>query len=335
VLLALGCDEPAAPARIDDDDEPETIVDRATRSLPSEPPRASEACASDLAARTPPEVRATLGDLGYDTLFDDACIATRAEADHDPAACDTLGLSTLRDRCRARVAVAAGRPSDCPAARATDGRDPLCVALAARDRRLCDAAGILDGAICEAALGRDRACARLPDAERDACAARAADLAPRIEGEVRTTPALTTAFTITLPDGSTHAPTSAARGARITWRSCVRVLVLGDPTRLAAPFAQSAVAFAVVATDEPPLEATLSVLPSDAVSTLSASVDGIRTLHASGGTISLTRLDAELGGVVSGTFHAAFAGAPAAIDGTFTTFVRDLDPRPAECGEAR
>ncbi len=127
--------------------------------------------------------------------------------------------------------------------------------------------------------------------------------------------------------GSSTRPTSAAdRGVRIISRGCTRVLVLGDQSHLTAPFRPASMAFDVVLARDPPIEVSLSSLPSDTASTLSATLDGSRTLHATSGSVTITRLDLELGGVVEGTIHAAFAGGVPAIDATFTTFVRDLDP---------
>lgn len=318
-LLACGEEAPAAAPR-----EREVVGEHRPEDGPPAPSSAEGACAADLAARTPAPVRTTLGDLGYDRLFEDACLAQQAETHRDAAACAELSVSTLRERCVARVAIASARPSDCPAARTMAGRDPLCVALAARDRRLCAVGSSLDRAVCEAALGRDVACAHLRDAERDVCTTRVADLGV-LDGDVRTTPALEAAMSMRV--GSGTRPTSAAdRGVRVISRGCTRVLVLGDQSHLTAPFGLASMAFDVVLVGEPPIAATLSTLPSDMASTLSATVDGIRTLHATSGSVTITRLELELGGVVEGTIHAAFAGQVAAVDATFTTFVRDLDP---------
>ncbi len=321
LLVACGEEAPIAASSRHAEDRGE-LSSTEHAIAPSSP---ESACAADLAARTPPSVRATLGDLGYDRLFDDACLAQQAEAHQDSAACAELSVSTLRERCVARVAIASARPSDCPAARTMGGRDPLCVALAARDRRLCAIGSSLDRAVCEAALGRDVACAHLRDAERDACSTRVADLGARIEGEVRTSPALETSMSMHV--GSDVRTTSAAdRGVRVISRGCTRLLVLGDQSHLTAPFGLASIAFDVVLVGDPPIDASLTSLPSDMASTLSATVDGIRTLHATSGSVTITRLELALGGVVEGTIHAAFAGQVPVIDATFTTFVRDLDP---------
>lgn len=328
-LVACGDDAPTRSA------EPATeVAETARESLSVTAPGPSEDCPHALAEGTPAAVRTTLHDLGYDLLFADACTVQRAEQEGDPAICQELSVSTLRDRCVARVAIASAQPLACPPGRTMPGRDPLCVALAARDRRLCQVASVLDRAVCEQALGRATACAHLPDTERDACTERAADLASRVQGEPTTSPALTTSMTLTLADGSTRSPTSAARGARITYRGCTRVLVLGEQAHLTAPFGLAGVAFEVVVPGEEPFEASLTSLPSETASTLSATLDGSRVLHANTGSVSLTRLTPELGGVVEGTFHASYAGEMAMLDGTFTTFVRDVDLPSAACAPA-
>jgi len=307
------------------------VVQEARAAMAEASPAPADSCARDLAERTPAPVRATLGELGYDAVFSDACLAQEAERQGDASVCEGLSVSTLRERCVSRVAIASGSPSQCPEARTMSGHDPLCVALAGRDRRLCGVLSVgVDRAVCEAALGREAACNRMHDADRDACVTRSSELASHVHGEVRTTPALETSLTMTA-EGRTRAPSSADRGVRIAARGCTRRLLLGDAAHLTAPFGLASIAFELVLTREGPSEIGLSSLPSDAASTLAVSLDGARTLRANGGSVSLTRLETELGGRVEGTFRATFAGEPSVIDGSFTTFVRDLDPLPSAC----
>ena len=228
IALALGCgDERAPPASA-----------AASECPPVAPPPAAsdvggdDACSTALALGTPASLRATLEDLGYDAVYTDACIAARAEATHDAGACDTLSVATLRERCRTRVAITAGQPLDCPSARASEGRDPLCVALAARDRRLCVAAGLVDQLVCERVLGREHSCGRLPVSERAACAARADDLSRRVSGEPRLQPQLTRAISVQVASDAPHALASADRGVRIVWRACLETILLGEDGRL-------------------------------------------------------------------------------------------------------
>lgn len=287
-------------------------------------------CARDLAAQTPAPVRGALDDLGYGAIFDDACLEEQAERSGDPSVCEGVTVSSLRDRCVLRVAIASGHPLDCPASRTLEGRAPLCVALAARDRRLCTAAGVVDAAVCEAALGDPRGCDLLGGAERDACVARAADLRARVGGDVRTTPPLETSTTLTMADGTQRAIASAARGARISYRGCTRVLTLGEPERTRAPFAAPALALDIAAGAEAPFDVDLGALPGLSTSTLSISLDGLHVPSAAG-TLTIRTLEATLGGVVEGSFHATLGPGRPTVDGIFTTFVRDVDPSPATC----
>ncbi len=326
LLLACGDEGDAVPRPESVAPAPSTIATPEASALTP-----SETCARDLAEQTPEAVRATLGELGYDTLFADVCVGQRAEQAGDPAICAELSVSTLREHCVARVAIAHEHPTDCPLSRTIPGRDPLCVALAARDRRLCAVAGVLDRAVCEAALGRAGACAHLPAGERQGCVARSCDLATRVHGDARRTPALETSLEVTAEGREPRALTSADRGARLEYRECVRVLSLGDPSRLTAPFARGAIVLELVLAADAPLEVTLTNLPTGVSSALTLSLDGTRSGHATGGTVSLTTLEPELGGAVEGSFHVTLAGAPSVVDGTFTTFVRDVDPRPSTC----
>lgn len=323
LLAACGDDAPAASR---------TPGDREVAAMDPgvDPSPVTTSCAQDLEAQTPAPVRAMLGDLGYPGLFDDVCAAQRAEETGDASLCAPLTASSARDRCVVRVAIAAGHPADCPTARTVDGRDPLCVALAARDRRLCAAAGLLDGAICQSALGRAGACGHLPEIERAECTSRATDLATRVTGTPRTSPPLETSLTITQRDAA-RSLTTADRGARLVYRGCTRALIVGDPHRLTAPFGTASLALDAVLPDrEAPLEVRLSGMATDASSTLLVSLDGIRTLHATDGTVSISELEPELGGRVVATLEASFAG-QSPITGTLSTFLRDVDPRPANC----
>lgn len=332
LLCLAGCGDegalPPEPAARGTDEAAPAEVDHAAAAAPSE----AEACARALADQTPEAVRGTLDDLGYD-VFADACTMARAEREGAATVCETLSVSTLRERCVSRVAIASGHPEACPAARTLAGRDPLCVALAAHDRRLCGVAGVLERSICEAALGRPAACAQLPEMEREGCRSRAADLGARVQGEPITRPALETSMTLTRADGSMRAVSSAERGARITYRGCTRVLALGDETRLSAPFGPAGVAFEVVLPDAAPAEVALTNLPP-APSTLGVTLDGSRVLHASAGILRFRRIEPALGGIVEATFQVTFAGAEESLDGVFTTFVRDVDAPPAACAPA-
>src|SRR6185312_15827417 len=98
-----------------------------------------------VAERAPvdPLVGDALESIGYATFLRDACRVVEAAKTAEPARCDAIDASSLRDKCRATEAGVAAVPDACPwenAARPGRGRDPVCVAIAARDLTLCAAA---------------------------------------------------------------------------------------------------------------------------------------------------------------------------------------------------
>jgi hypothetical protein len=96
--------------------------------------------------------------VGYDTFVVDACRMLDAAKAKDPKRCEPVAASSLRARCERVTAVAAGDPDLCPwaiASRVSGGRDPICLALAMRDSRLCVAAQRSERFTCEAALSKD------------------------------------------------------------------------------------------------------------------------------------------------------------------------------------
>ena len=100
--------------------------------------------------------------LGYDTLIRDACRLLQALKAKDGEACKPIASSALRNRCEAYVAVLARDPSRCPvtsAGRGLGARDPVCLARASRDERLCAAALLPERTKCRAlVLGRAADC---------------------------------------------------------------------------------------------------------------------------------------------------------------------------------
>jgi len=123
-------------------------------------------CVARLRQSVPVELAQTLADLGYDAVLDDVCRDLHAGKSGDPAACESLGATGLRDGCRMRVALATRNPEHCPPARAMQGRDPsclawttgvtrLCAATVGDARRRCVAVAKNEARVC----GRDAACA--------------------------------------------------------------------------------------------------------------------------------------------------------------------------------
>ena len=124
-----------------------------------------DACALERASLDP-LVGDALEAIGYDTFLRDACRMIDAAKANDASRCAAIDASSLEARCRATVAEVAGTPDACPweaSSRPTRGRDARCVAVAARDPRLCTAAADpLERATCEATLGLgDPSCAKL------------------------------------------------------------------------------------------------------------------------------------------------------------------------------
>jgi len=112
--------------------------------------------------------------LGYDTLTRDSCRILQALSSRSVDACKPISSSQLRARCESQVAIVLGDPNLCPVNGGGGSlvtREPVCLARANRDERLCTAAGIVERARCKAlvlgqtgACGRDASCVR--DVER-------------------------------------------------------------------------------------------------------------------------------------------------------------------------
>jgi hypothetical protein len=115
--------------------------------------------------------------IGYDTFLRDACRVIDAAKANDEARCGDIDSSPLAAHCRATVAEVAASPEKCPweiADRPARGRVPACIAVAARDARLC--AAVADGvsrATCEATLRHEESpCAKLRTIAQQARCAR-------------------------------------------------------------------------------------------------------------------------------------------------------------------
>jgi len=119
---------------------------------------------------TDPVLGDAIDTLGYDTLVGDACRILAALKSKDGKLCSPIAASPLRHRCETQVAVLAGEPALCPAAGgggSVQARDPVCLARASRDERLCAAALPSDRAACKALVrgssgdcGTDETCVR-------------------------------------------------------------------------------------------------------------------------------------------------------------------------------
>lgn len=171
-LLACGSNDapsaptPAAPER----PPPAPQEPPAPSPWPTDPASLAESlerfedvarCEASLRAELPTEIAEVLADLSYDSVVTDVCAGLEATKSQDPSRCDALSVRAAREGCLRRVAVWAGEPDACPPARGVQGRDPLCLAWAARDPDLCDGVSPTDRAACLAVLSDDEA--RCPD----------------------------------------------------------------------------------------------------------------------------------------------------------------------------
>ena len=115
-------------------------------------------------ATTDPLLGDAIEALGYDTLMRDACRILQALKAKSAEACKPIASSALRNRCEGYVAVLSRDPSLCPvtgSAGSIGARDPVCLARASRDERLCAAALVPERARCRAlVLGRAAECGR-------------------------------------------------------------------------------------------------------------------------------------------------------------------------------
>lgn len=130
-----------------------------------------DACVKERAGLDP-LVGDALHGIGYDTFLRDACRMLEAAKDRKAETCGRLDSSGLRGRCRAWVAQLSESPDACPLVYdglPARGRTPACVAVAAKDPRLCAGEGRTgargtcealttgDGARCDTLLGGERA----------------------------------------------------------------------------------------------------------------------------------------------------------------------------------
>jgi hypothetical protein len=142
-------------------------------------------------AKLDPLVGDALNALGYDTFLRDACRLLEAARDKKRETCDRIDSSALRARCQSWVAMIAQTPDTCPMqfeGLVTRGRNPSCVAIAARDARLCNGESrMVQRGTCEALVLRDPAkCESLLVNQRGQCQREVARwrsvLPPALEG---------------------------------------------------------------------------------------------------------------------------------------------------------
>jgi hypothetical protein len=194
VALCVGCGEPAprdaepaevpaphAPAGGAADPLVAAVADDA-RHLSDDAPQDAElaACVAQLAIELPGAVADLLDDLGYRDALADACASQRAVSAGDPAACDDLSATALRAGCRRRLAVRHGSPDACPHL-LDRGREPVCLAWAARAPARCAAAWGTQAFVCRAPFEANPELCRELGVERAPCEAAVARVAPLLE----------------------------------------------------------------------------------------------------------------------------------------------------------
>ncbi len=133
-------------------------------------PEAVARCVAHARRATPDALRNALEVLDEAALLDAACRLDLAPRLRAPDLCAGASLTSLREVCLTRAAMTAAAPERCPWLGGSVRRDPVCVAIAARDLGLCAAAGAMDRARCESLARDDGApCARLDPLLRGAC----------------------------------------------------------------------------------------------------------------------------------------------------------------------
>jgi len=177
--------EPGAPAPAVSE-LAELVIDAGVIGEPADPPAPAgdlkaelerfvnvDTCVAER-AKLDPLVGDALGAIGYETFLRDACRLLEAAKDKKQEVCDRIDSSALRARCRSWVAMVAQTPDACPMqfeGIVTRGRNPSCVAIAARDPRLCAGeARAAQRGTCEALVFRDPAkCDALLPTQRPQC----------------------------------------------------------------------------------------------------------------------------------------------------------------------
>ncbi len=142
-------------------------------------------------AQLDPLVGDALGAIGYETFLRDACRLLEAAKDRKRETCDKIDSSALRVRCQSWVAMVSQVPDACPMqfeGVVTRGRNPSCVAIAAKDPRLCNGEQrTVQRGTCAAMVARDPAkCDELLPNQRPLCKREVARwrsvLSPPLEG---------------------------------------------------------------------------------------------------------------------------------------------------------
>lgn len=319
---------------------PEDVVDLAG-SL--EAVQSVGSCRERLRAQMPVEVAEVMADLAYAQVIDDTCAGLVAVRDRSAEGCDALSVSATRRGCRQRLALVAGEPLHCPESAVTDGRDPVCVAWAARDPALCKSAGAADRARCRAVLsGNEDDCRSSRGGERARCEAEIQRYTSSL-GDERVESAaadVTPVFRLTAEverSGSAGEPIAiehagVEQGVYLAARGCAHRLSLTDGSATPSP---------VSFTDRPPVAELEVDVPVGAelplVVPLGATTAALRvrlpgigeatSIAGADGNVTITEWSTERGSLVAARIEGELALTPGRvrIRGELRTFVRDLD----------
>lgn len=297
-------------------------------------------------AKVDPLVGDALRAIGYDTFLRDACRMLEAAHDRKRETCDKLDSSALRTKCQSWVAMITPQADACPMVLdgiPSRGRQPVCVAVAARDPRLCVAeARLASRGTCEALVLRDDAkCDPLLAPDRASCKRELARWKSILSPPLAGLPDIvkpTGKLAVHGSDGTADPATpetdlggELGRGAVVvTARERARVEIgsfESDTTRIAgSPNRRTRVGVALVA-DPDPLHAKE---PKPSLDRFELEVPGEPPLSCSTGRCTLdlsgSHIDKTRGGAiavkVTGTIAAG--GKTYKIDVDAKTFVRDV-----------
>lgn len=291
------------------------------------------ACIRRVQGSTPPELSAALAAVEYTRVTEDACRLEIATKLRDMALCDGVAVSAIREVCRARAAIAAGRPEQCPGSYLDRGRDPFCVALAVRSPGLCAAAPPTDRIRCLAvAHASAEQCRSLDPVLQPRCLADVTALRAVVSRQRGgPLPPGTATLTLWLAADRDAAPAErhtlelATRGAYLDPAGTLWLVEPehGWPSRLAHVVGERRPLVGVAMTmPSRPGRAELRdlriVLPNGLVVESPVEGDSPR--------VHLTQVARARGGIVAGTIEtrATATGAPVNVSIEFRTFIRDV-----------
>ena len=347
VLAIAGCEELLEPEAPSEAELEEVAAAMAAQAQAASQPGSDEphgesidACLDRVRRETPPSVQETIEAVGYSELLRDSCRARVAEDERSTVPCAQIEARLVRRACESRVAIATRDPELCP--EGAGGHDPLCLALASRDRALCRAAPHLEREACRALLGEADACDEsiAPDLCRDLVARHrrrlgAVEPITEVAPATRIEPELIASFVRVREDhpdepiGAEEALFAFDRGARIHVQSGRTILELADPLGLSVVSHAGHPSIAI-RVPLPPDDGAEDARLEARVGTLAAEVEvahpELGSLDAREGRIEIAHLSRTLGGRVEGRFSVTcpLPVGELRVEGHFRTFVRDL-----------